>query len=321
MTNKGELVTVVIPTIRRPEVVLRACQSVLNQSYGHLEVIVVIAGQDEPTRTNLRTITDPRVKIVEVDHNIGPAEARNVGVSHATGNWVAFLDDDDEWLDNKIEHQVCEALRLGGERVFLACEFVDRGPNFDRVLPQRLPKANEPISEYLFARKGFLSKACSLQLQTSTYFASRKLCEEVLFRPEVLPHEDFDWLLRISRVVDRPFTVVAGPLSIYNNAQTVNRMGNAGNFEFFWDYAHNNRDLFTPDAYSCYIAIFCSSAAFPFRCHRWLQVLKGMWEGRLTPRCLLLALGIALLPMGFRRSIRERSSRLFRFLAQIEEPL
>ena len=92
------LVSVVIPTLRRPKLVLRAVASVLNQTYEQIEVIVVVDGPDQATIDVLRTVKDPRMQVVVNPRSLTAAGARNVGVDHARGEWIAFLDDDDEWL-------------------------------------------------------------------------------------------------------------------------------------------------------------------------------------------------------------------------------
>jgi len=308
--NSSPQVSVVIPTIRRPDIVVRACKTALCQTFSDLEVIVVIDGPDEATRASLTCIQDVRLRVVPLEQNHGLAAVRNIGVSHARGRWIAFLDDDDEWLEHKIEMQVKAAENLGGERIFMASEYLDKGPNFDRVLPWRLPGPEEPISEYLFCRRGATGK--SGLVQPSTYFASATLLREVPFKAKLRPHEDFDWLLRAAKVADRPFMVVPGPLSIYHNEHTQDRESTSGNFDFYWRYVHENRDLFTPEAFSFYIAAFCTPAASasPDRLRLWWKVLQGIFEGRATMRCLVMVAGFALLSVERRRQMRQILSRL-----------
>ena len=93
------LVSVVIPTLHRPKLVLRAIHSVLNQTYREIELIVVVDGPDKATVAAVRSIEGPRLRLI-----VNPlivAGARNTGADRATGDWIAFLDDDDEWLPKK----------------------------------------------------------------------------------------------------------------------------------------------------------------------------------------------------------------------------
>ena len=308
--NAERLVSVVIPTIRRPLVVLRAIDSVLKQTYAHLEIIVVIDGPDKATRNVLSVITDPRLVVVELQQNVGAAEVRNVGVDRASGRWVAFLDDDDEWVPGKIAAQVKAALQMGGERILLASCYVDKRSSYERVMPYRQPKPGEPLSEYMFCRKGFLSR--SGHLQTSTFFVSRLLAKEVRFRAEVRPQEDYDWLMRIVSELDRPFQLLDEPLSIYHNEQTVDREGAVGDFDVFWNYVHKNRALFTPKAFSFYLATWCAPEVklAPKPRVRWAQVYGAMKTGDMTFRTLAFAVIYASFPVETRRRIRHLLSSL-----------
>lgn len=273
-------------------------------------MIVVVDGPDEATRRSLADIVDDRMRVVPLDVNIGLASVRNLGVANARGQWVAFLDDDDEWFEGKIEAQVREAERLGGERVLIFCHYIERNLTFERVLPYRSPKPNEEMSEYLFCRKGIFSE--SGLLQPSTYFASRKLLQEVQFKPRLRPHEDFDWLMRASRSLDRPFVVLDSALSVYHNEASSGREGNSGEFDFYWNYAHANRTLFTPAAFSFYLGTFCAPTVNRSG-HSWallLKIFRGMYSGKLTLRCFGITLGYAFCPL-------ERRMRLRKWIATV----
>ena len=100
-------VSVVIPTIGRPALVVRAVESVLAQTLRDLEVIVVVDGPDPETAAALASIADARMKVLsnQVPLRVGPT--RNRGVGQATAPWIAFLDDDDAWLPTKLEKRLC----------------------------------------------------------------------------------------------------------------------------------------------------------------------------------------------------------------------
>jgi glycosyltransferase involved in cell wall biosynthesis len=97
---------VVIPTWNRAELIRRAVDSVLAQTFADFEIIVVDDGSDDGTPAELKRITDPRVRLLRLDHE-GVSAARNAGVRAATGAYVAFLDSDDEayppWLERLAE--------------------------------------------------------------------------------------------------------------------------------------------------------------------------------------------------------------------------
>jgi glycosyltransferase involved in cell wall biosynthesis len=98
-------VSAVISTFERPDACERAVRSVLAQEPAPLEVLVCDDGSRDETPE--RFGRDPRVRYVRVEPNRGtPAPARNAGVAEAKGEWVAFLDDDDEWLPGKLKAQL-----------------------------------------------------------------------------------------------------------------------------------------------------------------------------------------------------------------------
>src|SRR4051812_31292709 len=84
------LVTAVIPTRNRPELVTRAVRSALAQTYPRMEVVVVIDGPDAVTSSALELIHDERLRVISLPQPVGGAEARNVGVQAAQGEWIGL---------------------------------------------------------------------------------------------------------------------------------------------------------------------------------------------------------------------------------------
>ncbi len=100
------LVSIIIPTYNRQQFVLRAVQSALNQTFQDIEVVVVDDGSDDNTELVLGSIDDERIKILKHDNNLGSPAARNTGIAAAKGQYIAFLDSDDEWYPDKLEKQI-----------------------------------------------------------------------------------------------------------------------------------------------------------------------------------------------------------------------
>ncbi|MBC96578.1 MAG: glycosyl transferase [Halobacteriovoraceae bacterium] len=102
------LVSVIIPTYNRIETLGRAVDSVLNQTYQNLECLIVDDASTDGTDHFVieRYSNDPRVKLVSLTENQGVSHARNIGFSHAQGDYIALLDSDDEWLKHKLEKQI-----------------------------------------------------------------------------------------------------------------------------------------------------------------------------------------------------------------------
>lgn len=99
-------VDVIIPTHSRAEFLRSALGSVLGQTFQDLAIIVVDDASDDHTPEVVRSFNDERIKYVRMDTNVGEARSRNTGLLHSNAPYVAFLDDDDEWLPQKIELQL-----------------------------------------------------------------------------------------------------------------------------------------------------------------------------------------------------------------------
>lgn len=95
------LISVIVPVHQGEASILRAVRSVLNQSYQNLELIVVDDGSTDKTLSRLATVSDPRLTIL-TQSNQGVAAARNLGIAHAKGEYLAFLDADDVWFPNQL---------------------------------------------------------------------------------------------------------------------------------------------------------------------------------------------------------------------------
>jgi len=99
-------VSVVIPTCNRPDLLPRAIKSVLAQTYQDFEIIVVDDGREKSSENVVAGIGDARLKYIKQTDKKGGSAARNTGIKAAAGDFIAFLDDDDEWLPEKLDKQV-----------------------------------------------------------------------------------------------------------------------------------------------------------------------------------------------------------------------
>lgn len=105
------MVSIVIPTYKRPQYLKRAIDSALNQTYENIELIVVDDNNEgdiyrQETEKFMGTYTDSRIKYIKHKFNKNGSAARNTGISISKGEYITFLDDDDEYHKNKIEKQV-----------------------------------------------------------------------------------------------------------------------------------------------------------------------------------------------------------------------
>ena len=154
--SAGVCVSVVIPTYNRAHLLARAIHSVLTQTFSDFELIVVDDGSTDHTVEVVQGVRDCRIRLVRLDRNCGAGRARNAGIQTARGEWVAFLDSDDEWLPRKLELQMARLYSSDDPRstvVYCLCDLYDgstkrtipspgelhEGDIFDHLLMNRRP--------------------------------------------------------------------------------------------------------------------------------------------------------------------------------------
>jgi len=103
-SSSPPLVSVLIPTLNRIALVRRAVESVLEQTFQDLEIVIIDDGSTDPIAS--LEAEYPKVRVVRHPRNLGISPARNTGVQAARGKYIAFLDSDDAWYPRKLERQV-----------------------------------------------------------------------------------------------------------------------------------------------------------------------------------------------------------------------
>jgi len=170
------LVSVVVPTRDRPELLTRAVRTVLGQEYsGPIECIVVF-DQSEPHPIDARVGPRRSVRTVVNDRAPGLAGARNTGALAAEGELVAFCDDDDEWFPTKLARQVEVWRRDNAPTVTCGIAVSYRGRDRRRVLDSR------------WVTFGDLLRSRRMELHPSTFLVERKIMlHEIGLVDEAIP--------------------------------------------------------------------------------------------------------------------------------------
>ena len=186
MASRGPLVSVVIPTYNRAQLVREAVASVLAQNYQPLEPIVVDDGSDDATGDALARF--PKVRVLRQAHTGMPGQVRNAGARLARGEYLAFLDSDDLWLPRKLAQQVAAAT-AAGDAISHTRERWVRGR---RVISQRTQRHRR--SGDLFADS--LRKCV---IGPSTVLLRRTVFEQAGgFREDLEIAEDYELWLRLT---------------------------------------------------------------------------------------------------------------------------
>ena len=185
-------ISVVIPVFNREGVVLRAVDSVLNQTYPVHEVIVVDDCSTDNTYNLVDSVDDPRVRLICNEVNSGACRSRNVGIEAASGEYIALLDSDDEWLPEKLEKQMA-ALEASNADI-CSCRF--------RRIFTETSCTIEDVRELLpVTPPGLLDRESLVKeslVSTQTILAKRAVFDKCLFDPDMPRLQDYEWTIRAS---------------------------------------------------------------------------------------------------------------------------
>jgi glycosyltransferase involved in cell wall biosynthesis len=208
--TEEQLVSIVIPTYNRADLIRLTIKSALAQSWQDLEIIVVDDASTDDTRTVVQGIHDPRVRYVGLDKNSGPSTARNTGVQHARGRFIAFLDSDDEWRPEKIERQLAAiSQEENPDHVVCYTQALIVQNDGTRLLPTREKRSDEPVGDYVMCGSHGL-------IHTSSLMLSRKLALANAFPIDQNIFEDWDLFLRLEEKGVQ-WLYLEEPLTIWND--------------------------------------------------------------------------------------------------------
>lgn len=185
-------VSVIIPTYNRAGFLRTAILSVLNQTFHDLEIIVVDDGSKDNTQEVVNNFFNTKIKYIRNEVNKGEAGTRNVGIMNSNAEYIAFLDDDDEWLPEKLKLQV-DLLENSPAKVgCVYTGYVEVDWTSKKVLWQMIPTKRGDIYNDMFF-KNYVGVPSTVIL--------RRVCFEKtgLFDESVVYPTDYDMWIRISK--------------------------------------------------------------------------------------------------------------------------
>ena len=180
------MISVVIPTYNREKTIKRAIDSILNQTYKDIEIIIVDDCSKDNTEEIIKQYKDNRIKYIKLDKNSGACAARNKGIELAKGQYIAFQDSDDEWLLDKLEKQMAIFEKVKVDLVF--CAFNRFGLGEDLTYPE--------LPEGIVERKVLLEDS---RISTQTLIGKKECFVNVKFDPEMPRLQDYDITIRLSK--------------------------------------------------------------------------------------------------------------------------
>ena len=182
------LISVILPTYNRRDLLLRAIESVLKQTHADLELIVVDDASTDGTQTAVLDLKDERIRYVRQPENAGACAARNRGIDMARGEYIAFQDSDDVFHEEKLEKQLACLTESGADVTVCAMNRV-RWDGVQEVFPANAENRELTCQELL------LENLCS----TQCILAKAAVFEAVRFDEQLPRLQDWDVMLRIAR--------------------------------------------------------------------------------------------------------------------------
>ena len=187
------LVSVIIPTYNRGKSIIKAIESVRNQTYNNIEICVIDDASTDGTEDIIKSKYRNESKIVyyKLEKNSGACVARNIGISISKGEYIAFLDSDDTFLPPKIELQMLELKRSQADICVSNYKYIDKNKN-EKII--RIdPKEGKQLYDSLLY--------CNT-ITTGSILGKKKCFEHIKFDECLSRYQDWDLVLRLSQTYE-----------------------------------------------------------------------------------------------------------------------
>ncbi len=214
--QNAELVSVILPTYNRLGTLERSVNSVLNQTYTNLELLIIDDGSDDGTEAYIRGIGDERIRYYRNEHNMGPSASRNRGAKLAKGTLLAFQDSDDEWREDKLQ-RLTEVLAQAEENVAMVYHEMQEADGEQAVIPSgEIPFACKSGDLFAYMLLYPLIGIPAALIKKSCFDECGGFCERLKSL------EDYEFFLRVSEKY-RILFVEEPLIRIYDTPGSVNK--------------------------------------------------------------------------------------------------
>lgn len=177
-----ELVSIIMPAFNAEKFIMHSIESVLKQSHTNFELIVVDDHSSDRTVEVVRSVNDPRIKLVELKKNVGTGDARNCGLRATQGQYISFIDADDVWLPNKLELQLLHMQKTNAPISHTSYAFInEKGSDIAGYV-----QASESVHLDLYMK--------NTEIGLSTAMVNRKLVGDFAFNPMRLRQDTRLWI-------------------------------------------------------------------------------------------------------------------------------
>lgn len=201
-----KLVSAIITTHNRKKLLMKAINSVFDQTYANIELIVVDDASDDGTDSVCKNLPLKYVYISKEESH-GGNYARNIGIINSSGYYIAFLDDDDQWLSDKIEKQVSEIEKGNCELIHCGkyVEIIKRNGQLTRKILLPIPLDGGDL------HRRILYRICCTT--TNILVKRQALIDVGMFDEDIRFWQEYELSIRLAQ--RKPFAYVNEPLSIY----------------------------------------------------------------------------------------------------------
>lgn len=184
------MISIIIPTHNRLKMLKRAIYSVENQTFKNYEIIIISDGSTDGTNDYLCSIKNEKIKFHINESSKGASGARNIGLEHAKGDYIAFLDDDDEWFENHLE-LLFKKLSNSNDKVGLVYGWIDYYEN-NKLIKSKHPKLSGNIFIEMLDKQAITN--------SSVLMIKKHVLKKVIgFNEKLLRGNDGDFIRRISK--------------------------------------------------------------------------------------------------------------------------
>ena len=189
MINDEPKISIIIPTYNQAEYLQEAIESVLNQTYKNIEIIIIDDGSTDNTLKVVNSFNDNKIIFIQ-QRNKGASSARNTGIKEANGEYIAFLDSDDLWLKDKLRKQI-DFMRENPEVGLLGTGCFQMIDTNKMIYKKIFPHKNEILQKNLIQYNPFI--------QSSVIVRKDVFNDIGLYDEKFKESEDYDLWLRIAQ--------------------------------------------------------------------------------------------------------------------------
>lgn len=238
------VVSIIIPCYNSSDTIQRAIDSIMRQSFQDIELIIVDdASNDSGILTKkINSYEDSRIKYFRHEINKNGSAARNTGIKMAIGDYIFFLDADDEWTPEHVKNSLAYLNNQSNRIVYSKCRVITSN-NEDLVMPLHGIQKLQSVSDYLFCMGGYIA--------TPSISGNSKIFKDNLFDESLIRHQDYELLLRLDNIGFDFICSENCDVIVHWEGNDVEKKGGTHNYSF--EFAKKYRKYFTSKSYTYFL--------------------------------------------------------------------